>query len=365
MAEVNFQNVDRIFPGPVHAVVDLSLDVADGEFLVLVGPSGCGKSTILRMLAGLEPLTAGTISIDGRVVNRLPPKDRDIAMVFQHYALYPHMTVYKNMAFALRMRGTPAADIDRIVRRTAAQLGITELLDRRPRALSGGQQQRVALGRAIVRRPRCYLLDEPLSNLDAALRLQMRTEIKALHQRLATTTIYVTHDQEEAMTLGDRMVVLLEGRVQQIGPPLEVYHRPANRFVASFVGSPPMNLIAGRVEAQGERLWFDDGSGLRVALPPGCPASAEVVLGVRPQSLVPVEAPPPAADVHELTVVVCEPIGDRIDLQVRSSGGTPLMARVALPEPPEPGQTMRFIIDRRDLHLFEPGPRGARIGTER
>src|SRR5436190_21520386 len=247
MAQVTFDNVSKAFPGgrngPVQAVAGFSLDVHDGEFLVLVGPSGCGKTTVLRMLAGLEDATSGTIAIGGRIVNNVAPKDRDIAMVFQNFALYPHMTVYKNMAFALKLRGIPKPEIERRVRDTAKTLGIGELLERRPRELSGGQRQRVAVGRAIVREPKAFLFDEPLSNLDAKLRVSTRAELKALHQRLRTTTIYVTHDQEEAMTLGDRVVVMSGGVIRQAAPPLEVYRRPATTFVASFIGAPPMNLM--------------------------------------------------------------------------------------------------------------------------
>jgi multiple sugar transport system ATP-binding protein len=243
MAQVVLNDVTKVYPGPVRAVERVSLEIGDGEFVVLVGPSGCGKSTTLRMIAGLEEITAGTIVIDGRIVNDVHPKDRDIAMVFQNYALYPHMSVYKNMSFGLKLRGTPKSEIDRRVREAARVLGIEDLLDRKPRQLSGGQRQRVAVGRAIVREPKAFLFDEPLSNLDAGLRVEMRAELKRLHMRLKTTTVYVTHDQEEAMTLSDRVVIMHLGVVQQVGTPLEVYRRPANRFVASFLGTPPMNFL--------------------------------------------------------------------------------------------------------------------------
>src|SRR6202163_1395289 len=249
----------------VHAVIDVNLDIDDQEFVVLVGPSGCGKTTTLRMVAGLESITGGQISIDEKVVNELPPMDRDIAMVFQNYALYPHMSVYDNMAFGLKMRKFNRADIAKRVREAADILGIHELLKRKPRQLSGGQRQRVALGRAIVRHPQVFLFDEPLSNLDAKLRVQMRVELKKLHERLGTTAIYVTHDQVEAMTLGDRVVVMRDGRVQQVGDPLELYNQPANLFVAGFIGSPAMNFATVHIAAENGSLWaVSDGIRLRM-----------------------------------------------------------------------------------------------------
>ena len=270
MAEVSLQGVSKIYPGGVHAVRDVSLEIADGEFVALVGPSGCGKTTTLRMIAGLEDIDGGRISIGGKVVNEVHPRDRDIAMVFQNYALYPHMTVGKNMAFALKMRKVPKAEIARRVGDAARILGIEELLDRKPRQLSGGQRQRVAVGRAIVREPKAFLFDEPLSNLDAKLRVATRAELKALHQRLKTTTVYVTHDQEEAMTLGDRIVVMSKGVILQVGPPLEVYRKPVNRFVASFIGSPPMNFIDGRLDGAAFLENSDNrgGTPIRIPVPP-------------------------------------------------------------------------------------------------
>ena len=245
MARIELRSLNKVFPGGVQAVIDANLVIEDKEFVVLVGPSGCGKSTTLRMIAGLEEVTSGEIYIDGKMVNDTPPKDRDIAMVFQNYALYPHMTVYKNMAFGLILRKFKKKEIERRVHEAAEILGITELLDRRPKALSGGQRQRVAVGRAIVRQPKVFLFDEPLSNLDAKLRVQMRAEISKLHQRLQSTMIYVTHDQVEAMTMGDRIVVMLDGLIQQVAAPLELYHNPVNKFVAGFIGSPPMNMVDG------------------------------------------------------------------------------------------------------------------------
>src|SRR5213595_806146 len=267
MAKVLLKDLNKSYDGGVRAVKNVNLEINDHEFVVLVGPSGCGKTTTLRMVAGLEDITSGEISIDGKVVNNLAPMDRDIAMVFQNYALYPHMSVYQNMAFGLRMRKFDKPEIDRRVRHAADVLGIQVLLDRRPRQLSGGQRQRVALGRAIVRNPRVFLFDEPLSNLDAALRVQMRVELKRLHERLETTAIYVTHDQVEAMTLGDRVVVMKDGVVHQVGEPLELYRKPANRFVASFIGSPAMNFAEVTITEASGALTAES-SGFRVLVPP-------------------------------------------------------------------------------------------------
>ncbi|MGC4033316.1 MAG: sn-glycerol-3-phosphate ABC transporter ATP-binding protein UgpC [Tepidisphaeraceae bacterium] len=254
MAQVVLSKIAKVYPGGVRAVNSIDLNIKDQEFIVLVGPSGCGKSTTLRMIAGLEEISEGTLTIGERVVNDVPPKDRDIAMVFQNYALYPHMTVYANMAFGLKLRKFPKAEIDKRVREAAATLDITHLLERKPKALSGGQRQRVAVGRAIVREPAAFLFDEPLSNLDAKLRVTTRAEIKRLHQRLRTTTIYVTHDQEEAMTLGDRIIVMKDGLIQQSDSPLETYRNPMNRFVAGFIGMPPMNFFDGTIKKDGADL---------------------------------------------------------------------------------------------------------------
>src|SRR5688572_20031540 len=289
MAKVLLRDLNKKYD-ETHAVKNVNLEIHDREFVVLVGPSGCGKTTTLRMVAGLEEITSGEISIDGKVVNDLPPMDRDIAMVFQNYALYPHMSVYDNMAFGLKMRKFERAEIEKRVRQAAEILGIQPLLARRPRQLSGGQRQRVALGRAIVRHPRVFLFDEPLSNLDAKLRVQMRVELKRLHHRLETTAIYVTHDQVEAMTLGDRVVVMKDGLVQQVGEPLELYGRPANRFVASFIGSPAMNFAEVMITNSGDGLWAE-AAGLRIRVPLrkaetlARHAGAKVVLGVRPEAL--------------------------------------------------------------------------------
>ena len=265
MARVVMRSLNKKYD-EVHAVIDVNLEIHDQEFVVLVGPSGCGKTTTLRMVAGLESITSGNISIDEKVVNELPPMDRDIAMVFQNYALYPHMSVHDNMAFGLKMRKFDKPEIARRVREAAEILGIQELLKRKPRQLSGGQRQRVALGRAIVRHPQVFLFDEPLSNLDAKLRVQMRVELKKLHDRLGTTAIYVTHDQVEAMTLGDRVVVMRDGRVQQVGDPMDLYNSPANRFVAGFIGSPAMNFAGVRIAAQNGSLWAES-DGIRIKVP--------------------------------------------------------------------------------------------------
>src|SRR5512144_2681294 len=289
MAQVVLKDLNKKYD-EVHAVKDVNLTIRDKEFMVFVGPSGCGKTTTLRMVAGLEEITAGEISIGDRVVNDLPPKDRDIAMVFQNYALYPHMSVYDNMAFGLKMRKFPKPEIAKRVQEAAEILGIQELLKRKPRQLSGGQRQRVAVGRAIVRHPQVFLFDEPLSNLDAKLRVQMRVELKRLHERLETTAIYVTHDQVEAMTLGDRVVVMRDGVVQQVGEPLELYNQPANKFVAGFIGSPAMNFATVTVtEANGS--LFAEASGLRMKVPAdrvarmGAYKGQTVTLGVRPEDL--------------------------------------------------------------------------------
>src|SRR5438105_4508068 len=287
MAEIVLTNLHKVY-GHVVAVKDINLAINDREFVVLVGPSGCGKSTTLRMIAGLEEISAGTIAIGGRVVNHLQPKDRDIAMVFQNYALYPHMSVRDNLAFGLRNRRVPGAEIEAAINRAARILSIDPLLDRRPRQLSGGQQQRVALGRCIVRNPKVFLFDEPLSNLDAQLRAQMRLELKELRQRVPTTSIFVTHDQVEAMTLGDRIVVMKDGLVQQVGTPLELYRKPANRFVAGFIGSPSMNFLNVRVTAEGDHFVLAC-RGWQFRLPArrfpdlGSRVGRSVCLGVRPQ----------------------------------------------------------------------------------
>ena len=305
MAAVSLENVTKEFGGGVTALDQVSLVVPDGQFLVLVGPSGCGKSTALRLIAGLERPSAGTIRIGGQVMNGVSPRDRDIAMVFQNYALYPHMTVWRNLAFGLKERRVPRREIERRVAEISAMLGLGELLKRRPAQLSGGQRQRVAMGRALVREPKAFLLDEPLSNLDAKLRVQMRAELKRLHQKLGITTIYVTHDQTEAMTLADRIVVMAGGRALQSGAPQEIYHHPANLFVAAFIGSPAMNLLRGK--AAGAQVTAGEFCFHRPGVPDG-----EVVVGIRPESLAVADgaAGPDRRPCLDLTVDLVEPLGD-------------------------------------------------------
>jgi multiple sugar transport system ATP-binding protein len=375
MARVVLRNVEKTYPGGLRAVKDFNLDVADREFVVFVGPSGCGKSTTLRCVAGLEDITAGTIQIGERVVNDVPPKDRDIAMVFQNYALYPHMTVFENMALGLKLRKVSADVVRQKVEKAAAILGIAHMLDRKPKTLSGGQRQRVAVGRAIVREPKCFLFDEPLSNLDAKLRVEMRAEIKRLHLDLKSTTIYVTHDQEEAMTLGDRVVVMKDGLIQQCGAPLEVYHRPANRFVAGFVGMPPMNFFAGTIRGEDERLWFDEGSG-RIAVPEWARAAlsrsvgSPVVLGVRPQALSdladlplsPAAGPREAAESSlEMKVAVVEFLGDKMEIHASTPNHPHVVAHIDARRSHVPSHTLRMHFDPNRLHFFAADAGGAAL----
>ena len=309
MAEVAFENVSKEFPGGTFAVDDLTLSIGDGEFLILVGPSGCGKTTALRLIAGLEKPTAGTIRIGAEAVNGVSPRDRDIAMVFQNYALYPHMTVQKNLAFGLRERRTPRRETDRRVREISAILSLDELLKRRPAQLSGGQRQRVAMGRALVREPKVFLLDEPLSNLDAKLRVQMRAELKRLHRRLGITTVYVTHDQVEAMTLADRIVVMSAGKALQIGSPQDVFSRPANLFVAGFIGSPAMNLLQGRAGPAPDGIGKTQVTAGELCFERAGVPSGDVVVGIRPESMVPggEDLPGPSLD---LEIELVEPLGE-------------------------------------------------------
>jgi len=381
MAEVILKNVDKVYEGNVKVVDDLNLHIQDGEFIVLVGPSGCGKSTTLRMIAGLEDITGGTIQIGSRIVNDVSPKDRDIAMVFQSYALYPHMTVFENMGFALKLRKLPKAEIEKKVRRAADILGIVPLLDRKPKALSGGQRQRVALGRAIVREPKCFLFDEPLSNLDARLRVEMRVEIKRLHLELGSTTVYVTHDQEEAITLGDRVVVMKDGIVHQCAPALEIYRRPANRFVADFLGNPPMNFLAGRLEAAGERLWFVEAGGNGDVATPGrdarvpVPAWAiaplqarvghEVVLGIRPEALSDRDHARFATSDNVLgtRVRLVQMLGNRMDVHVATGGHANVVAQLDSFAGLQVGQALTLFFDPDRVHFFEPGPNGRALAS--
>ncbi len=355
MAAVGIRDVTKAF-GAVQIIHGVNVMVGDGEFVVLVGPSGCGKSTLLRMIAGLENITSGEIRIGERVVNHMPPKERDVAMVFQNYALYPHMTVADNMGFSLKLRGAPKTEIETRINRAADILGLAPLLDRFPRQLSGGQRQRVAMGRAIVRDPQVFLFDEPLSNLDAKLRVAMRTEIKELHQRLTTTTIYVTHDQIEAMTMADRIVVMHDGLVEQIGPPLDLYDRPQNLFVAGFIGSPAMNFLKGAIRANG-RLEFECSNGVRLPLA-GAPAGSDgrqAVYGIRPEHFV------IADDGAEAEVQVIEPTGSELQVAAKI-GGDDVTAVFRERHHFKPGDKIRLKPDPRLVHLFDE-PTGQRLNA--
>ena len=378
MAGVSLENVTKVFPGGTVAVQDFSLNIENQEFIVLVGPSGCGKSTLLRMIAGLEDVTSGEIRIDGRMVNEVPPRDRDIAMVFQNYALYPHMTVYKNMAFGLKLRRFPKAEIDARVKEAARILGIEELLERKPKALSGGQRQRVAVGRAIVRQPQAFLFDEPLSNLDAKLRVEMRAELKRLHHRLQTTVIYVTHDQAEAMTLGDRVVVMNEGRIQQVAPPLTVYDYPTNRFVAGFLGTPAMNFVPGRLVGVDGAVYFEvrgtpAGEAVRIRLLAETAARVQAhvgqdkgaTLGVRPEDIGYSGAGKFAGTENVLaaTVRVVEPLGDEQIVHLKGPGGTPLVCKLDAHVKVAVDQRMDAHLDLERVHLFDD-PTGCNISLE-
>ena len=421
MAQVVLDRLSKIYPGGVIAVNSIDLHIADQEFVVLVGPSGCGKSTTLRMIAGLEEISSGEIRIGDRRVNTVPPKDRDIAMVFQNYALYPHMTVFQNMGFALKLRKMPKAEILQRVTATAKMLEIEHLLDRKPKALSGGQRQRVAVGRAIVREPKAFLFDEPLSNLDAKLRVTTRAELKGLHQRLKTTTIYVTHDQEEAMTLGDRIVVMKDGVIQQADTPLSTYLRPRNRFVAGFIGMPPMNFFDGAIRMIEGRMVFEEGvlkgaktGGLRGSAPGSSVSGAtviparksgssiegeltlpgngfrlhiperlqgaltakvgqHVVLGIRPEHLhrVPVETEGRECPLL-LKLNVIEPLGNDMDVYMETQLNDRVIARIEATAEMADGSSLDFVrdsqvamyVDLRKIHFFEPGESGMNLSLQ-
>ena len=367
MAEVHLTNVWKKYAGDVVAVRGYNLEIRDKEFMVFVGPSGCGKSTTLRMIAGLEEISDGTISIDGRVVNDVPPKDRDIAMVFQNYALYPHMTVYDNMAFGLKLRKYPKDEIEKRVRDAAAILGIEEYLERKPKALSGGQRQRVAVGRAIVRQPKAFLFDEPLSNLDAKMRVQMRMEISKLHKQLESTMIYVTHDQVEAMTMGDRIAVMKDGILQQVDTPLTIYDLPANRFVAGFIGSPPMNFFRGEVQKDTSGATFVADSGFQVALSEeqaGLLQGAgqeKIIMGIRPEHLQIIDGSDSASgNTMQASIDLMEPMGAEVHLYLKV-GGDSFIARVeghtAIPE--DGPVTLR--LDMEQARFFHDDEEGARF----
>jgi len=375
MSKVTLKNVYKIYPGDkgrdVTAVRDFNIEIADREFMVFVGPSGCGKSTTLRMVAGLEEISRGDIYIGEQRVNDVPPKDRDIAMVFQNYALYPHMSVYENMAFGLKLRKFPKAEIRKRVDEAAAILGLEQLLDRKPKALSGGQRQRVAVGRAIVRQPKVFLFDEPLSNLDAKMRVQMRTEIIKLHQSLQATMIYVTHDQVEAMTMGTRIVVMdavlnpetgqKEGVIQQVDAPLNLYNHPANMFVAGFLGSPPMNFLQGTLHKDGENLIFKEARGgaveLNLGVRPAARAYAgrEVTLGVRPENcLLAEQGKPRSPGSFQAVVEVVEPMGAETFFYLQTGSATIISRSHALVDQREAGHRLVFEIDADKTHLFDP-----------
>ncbi|RFC42743.1 MAG: multiple sugar transport system ATP-binding protein [Verrucomicrobia bacterium] len=368
MAKVIIEDLVKTYAeknGPgVRAVNSINLTVEDREFMVLVGPSGCGKSTTLRMIAGLEEISGGSITIDGRVVNNVLPKDRDIAMVFQNYALYPHMSVYDNMAFGLKLRKFPKAEIDARVREAATMLGLTDYLERKPKALSGGQRQRVAVGRAIVRKPKVFLFDEPLSNLDAMMRVSTRTEISKLHARLGATMIYVTHDQIEAMTMGDRICVMKDGNIMQVAAPLEIYNHPQNLFVAGFIGSPPMNFFKGTVKRAGNHLDFVEtnpkGTPISVQLGEALAAKAAayidkpLVLGIRPEDVrdsLTLTTPEPAHTV-EVTVEVSEPMGAETYLYL-DTGAHSFIARVRPTDRFEVNEKVKVTLRMDSAHLFD------------
>ncbi|MEO6331537.1 MAG: sn-glycerol-3-phosphate ABC transporter ATP-binding protein UgpC [Gemmatimonadaceae bacterium] len=369
MASVTLEGVRKIYhEGGQHVAVEgVDLEVADGEFVVLVGPSGCGKSTTLRMVAGLETVSAGTVKIDGRVVNHVPPKLRDIAMVFQNYALYPHMTVRENLGFALKLRNMDRSEIEQRVSAAAATLGLEKYLDRKPRMLSGGQRQRVALGRAIVRQPKVFLFDEPLSNLDAQMRVSMRREIARLHQELKVTMIYVTHDQVEAMTLGDRIVVMEKGHVMQIDTPLNLYERPKNRFVAGFIGNPAMNFAGGTIEGGAEPRFTVEGGEWEVSLPPhvalrvGPARGRAVTMGIRPEDVSIVTGPQEGVATAAARLELAESLGNEIFVYA-SAGNHDVVARVS-PQPLPPlGSPITLAFDMEKVHFFEAAS-GERIAS--
>ncbi len=359
MAQVSLKNVSKVFSGNVWAIRDINLGVENKEFVVIVGPSGCGKSTTLRIVAGLEEATQGDVYIGDQLVNDVPPKDRNIAMVFQNYALYPHMTVYENMSFGLRLRKYPRSEVDTRVKEAAAILGIEKLLNRMPRELSGGQRQRVAVGRAIVRKPIVFLFDEPLSNLDAKMRVQMRTEIHKLHIRLQTTMIYVTHDQTEAMTMGDRIVVMKDGIIQQIADPMNLYDKPVNKFVAGFIGSPPMNFIKGAIIGKDGKFYFNEGVfHVRIidAMIPKLDAyiNKEIIFGIRPEDIYDklfVSSAPPENTIRA-TCEVVEPMGAEVYLHLNTGKNT-MIAKVGGHDRPEVNQDMDLVFDMSKVHFFD------------
>ncbi len=359
MAQINIHNVSKIYKGNVKAVNSVNIEIKDKEFMVLVGPSGCGKSTTLRMVAGLEDISEGEIKIGDRIINDVPAKDRDLAMVFQNYALYPHMSVFENMSFGLKLRKYPKQEIERRVREATDILGIKHLLGRKPKQLSGGERQRVALGRAIVRKPTAFLFDEPLSNLDAKLRVQMRTEIHKLRLRLQTTFIYVTHDQTEALTLGDRIVVMKGGKIQQCADPMTIYDKPANKFVAGFLGSPPINLMMGKIIKKERKFYFDEGK-FQIKLVEEMYKSMasyegkEVIFGIRAEDIYDklfVSEAPPENTIKAVCEVV-EPLGSEVYLYL-NSGRHSFIARVGAHNRPEVNKDMDLVFDMSKVHFFD------------
>ena len=359
MAQVSLKSVSKSFPGNVWAIRDIDLKIENKEFIVFVGPSGCGKSTTLRIIAGLEEATSGDVYIGDRLVNDVPPKDRNIAMVFQNYALYPHMSVYDNMAFGLKLRKYPKAEIDARVKEAATILSIEKLLHRRPSELSGGQRQRVAVGRSIVRKPLVFLFDEPLSNLDAKMRVQMRTEIKKLHIKLQATMIYVTHDQTEAMTMGDRIVVMKDGVIQQIADPIELYDKPVNKFVAGFIGSPPMNFVKGVVVKKEGRMYFNEGRfNVRIIEAMTAPLAPymgkEVILGLRPEDIHDklLVSDAPQENTIRAVCEIIEPMGSEAYLYL-NTGKNQLVARVGGHNKPAINQDMDLVLDMSKVHFFD------------
>jgi ABC-type sugar transport system ATPase subunit len=358
MADIKLEHISKSYPSDVKAVDDVSLHIRDGEFMILLGPSGCGKSTTLRMIAGLESITAGDLYLGGRRANHIDPRDRDLAFVFQNYALYPHMTVRANLSFGLRLRRTPNADIERRVREAAEMLGIGALLDRKPAALSGGQRQRVALGRALVRQPAAFLLDEPLSNLDAKLRAGMRTELVKLHRKLGQTIVHVTHDQVEAMTMGERICIMKDGRIVQVGEPLKVYRNPADTFVAGFLASPPMNLLPARLEADGGNGLIAVHGALRLQVPEPYRAAyapyreKSVILGIRPEDMYASDAAGRVA--VDLSIVAVEALGPETILVTGIPGGAEISSRLDRAFVGRPGSTQRLYVAPQQMQLFDP-----------
>jgi multiple sugar transport system ATP-binding protein len=361
MAEVRFKNINKVFNADITAVSDLNLEIKDKEFVVLLGPSGCGKSTSLRMLAGLETPTSGDVFVGDKNVTNMPAKDRDIAMVFQNYALYPHMDIYNNLAFALKLRRYSRAEIKKRVNESAEILGINHLLDRKPKEISGGERQRVAVGRAIVRKPQAFLFDEPLSNLDAKLRVQMRTEIKKLHIRIKSTMIYVTHDQTEAMTLGDRVAIMKKGKLLQVDTPLDVYDKPGNRFVAGFIGSPPMNFVEGFLKKKDNALFFCEKDGFQIKVPEQMHKKVEsyidqdITLGIRPENLYDklFASYATADNTINVTCDVIETMGSQNHLYLATKNHT-IIAVVDASNKPAVGSRVEIVFDTKKIHFFDP-----------